>query len=394
MDAPTLLVTGPTLNRPFPQQRVSHTKNYPSKDSSENAIFSIYSMYGDDFTINPRASTSYVAGNDPSLSPTLERQSLIPCDGHGDDSELAYYSTTDSAPPPLISISNSKNGSPRDSVATSSSRPPSSYAAASSIRAHSDLFEDIRSPNLRTSDLSASSYTRAPSKECMGDGSLHSKRSYRSSPPSKERSIQDLPPLPPSRRATPSPTPLLQPSSPHLPSKSHIVPPLCSLSSNVSLVPSEGEDVDAFHVRNTYAQLEASGVKGDGYEEGIERTRARIGTSRKSQMQADAALGDGKDKARDLDDKEIQFLKSVDRCVFSTNISHSLISKKINLATDSFLFLLMTDSFFYTLHLFLNDYLIPWEVHRTLHRMHSPSILCPLSLFIPKKPPVLLNGHA
>ena len=127
------------------------------------------------------------------------------------------------------------------------------------------------------------------------------------------------------------------------PPGNYIVPPVSSPSSNVSLVPSEGEDIDAFHVRNTYAQLEASGVKGDGYEEGIERTRARIGASRSSQMQADAALGDGKEKTRDLDEKEIQVLKSVDRCVFSTNFPHSLISEKNNSATASFPFLLMTD---------------------------------------------------
>ena len=73
--------------------------------------------------------------------------------------------------------------------------------------------------------------------------------------------------------------------------------------------------MDGFHVRNTYSQLEASGVKGDGYEEGIERTRARIGTSRTSQLEAEAALGDGHEKKRDLDSKEIQVLQSVDRYV-------------------------------------------------------------------------------
>jgi len=78
-------------------------------------------------------------------------------------------------------------------------------------------------------------------------------------------------------------------------------------------VPSEGEDIDGFHVRNTYAQLEASGVKGDGYEEGVERTRARVGTSRTSQLQAEAALGDGQEKKKDLDEKEIQVLRNVDR---------------------------------------------------------------------------------
>lgn len=327
-----------------------------SKDSSENAIFSIYSMYGDEHNV---ASTSWA---DPLRT---KRSSEGP--------DLAYYSTLYSdTEPPLISMPvqcNSKNTSPCGSVVTSSStRPPSSYATP----AHSDLFEDSRlanSSNLRTSDLSASSYTPAPSqsKELRRSGSLHSKRSSRSSPPlptTREEFNRDLPPLPPSVHPTPSPTPPRQ-SSPFLSPKSsmqlhgkHVVPPVSSPSSKVSLVPSEGEDMDAFHVRNTYAQLEASGVKGDGYEEGVERTRARIGTSRMSQLQAAAALGDGKEKTRDLDEKEVQVLKSVDRCVFSISIPHPLISKKITSATDSFLFHLMTDWFCSTLHLSLSEYLL------------------------------------
>ncbi|KJA28455.1 hypothetical protein HYPSUDRAFT_155709 [Hypholoma sublateritium FD-334 SS-4] len=95
-----------------------------------------------------------------------------------------------------------------------------------------------------------------------------------------------------------------------------------SPSSYVSLVPSEGEDVDGFHVRNTYAQLEASGVKGDGYEEGVERTRARIGTSRTSQLQAEEALGDGQEKKRELDAREIKLLQNVDRYGFFSIPSH------------------------------------------------------------------------
>lgn len=78
-------------------------------------------------------------------------------------------------------------------------------------------------------------------------------------------------------------------------------------------MPSEGEDMDAFHVRQTYALLGQTGVKGDGYEEGIERTRARIGSSRLSQMNADAAVGDGTEKSKALDPKEIELLASVDR---------------------------------------------------------------------------------
>ncbi|KAJ4485562.1 rab-GTPase-TBC domain-containing protein [Lentinula aciculospora] len=92
--------------------------------------------------------------------------------------------------------------------------------------------------------------------------------------------------------------------------------------SKTSLVPSEGEDMDSFHVRNTYAQLDISGVKGDGYEEGVERTRARIGDSRASQLNAEAALGDGTEKTKELDPKEAQLLAVVDRYGFFSSPSH------------------------------------------------------------------------
>ncbi|KAF6754202.1 rab-GTPase-TBC domain-containing protein, partial [Ephemerocybe angulata] len=94
--------------------------------------------------------------------------------------------------------------------------------------------------------------------------------------------------------------------------------------STPSLVPSLGEDLDAFHVRNTYAQLEVSGVKGDGYEEGVERTRAartRV-ASANSQVLADAAVADENEKKRELDPKEIQILSSLDRYGFFTVPSH------------------------------------------------------------------------
>lgn len=65
--------------------------------------------------------------------------------------------------------------------------------------------------------------------------------------------------------------------------------------------------MDAFRVRNTYAQLEISGVRGDGYEDGIERTRARLHMPEACQ---DAY---GNQKKGDLDPRELQTLSSVDR---------------------------------------------------------------------------------
>ena len=83
--------------------------------------------------------------------------------------------------------------------------------------------------------------------------------------------------------------------------------------SQVVITPHEGEDEDAFHVRRTYAELEAVGVKGDGYAEGVERTRARVGSNRQSEIRALEALGDIAEKKRDLTPPEIEILSSLDR---------------------------------------------------------------------------------
>jgi USP6 N-terminal-like protein len=88
-----------------------------------------------------------------------------------------------------------------------------------------------------------------------------------------------------------------------------------SAQSAHSLEPSEGEPEESFHVRSTYAQLDMSGVKGDGIEEGVERTRARIGRNRASEIRAEAAIDDGSEKKRDLTQQEVELLASLDRYV-------------------------------------------------------------------------------
>jgi len=74
-----------------------------------------------------------------------------------------------------------------------------------------------------------------------------------------------------------------------------------------------GEDPDSFLVRSTYSLLDVQGVKGDGYEDGVERTRAKIGSSPACQLDAERALGDGLEKKRELNPKEIETLASLDR---------------------------------------------------------------------------------
>ncbi|TCD71168.1 hypothetical protein EIP91_012116 [Steccherinum ochraceum] len=131
---------------------------------------------------------------------------------------------------------------------------------------------------------------------------------------------------PPFRNSSHSPSPpqpLLQiPNTPPSSPPGKRKPLSQSPDSKRSLTPSEGEDPDSFHVRNTYAMLDSYGVKGDGHEEGVERTRARVGPSRASELKATAALADESEKTRDLTPKEIELLGSLDRYGFFVIPSH------------------------------------------------------------------------
>lgn len=144
-------------------------------------------------------------------------------------------------------------------------------------------------------------------------------------PPSLLRSRERHVPEPTLVLTLPQPTSSLIPPSSQTPSSSPTTKQqskLSSPSSKTSLVPSEGEDLDAFHVRSTYAHLNATGVRGDGYEEGVERTRARIRASRGSELRAEAALAGPSEKSRDLEAEELNVLASLDRYGFFTVPSH------------------------------------------------------------------------
>ena len=139
------------------------------------------------------------------------------------------------------------------------------------------------------------------------------------SPPSTPGTQYSPPARPIHLSSSPSPSPSLRvPAGDYL---SPVTSPRSSTSAvstpestHSAVVRSEGEDVDSFHVRSTYAQLDQCGVKGDGYDEGVERTRARVGGSRASELRAQQALGDGQEKTRELTPQEVELLQSLDRC--------------------------------------------------------------------------------
>ena len=294
----------------------------PPRASTDTGIDSIYNMYGGSSRSSWLSSAEHCAQVRPSgdrssstLSQTVTLSNRRPTPSAPYDLSVLAYNTDhelDGKPPKaqlLSSTMASLENSPRVSVATTSSaRAQSSYATPPSTYRYSDLFENGVNPSTcPTTDGSSSANTTPaiPDSKEFAEGSLLSQQSSHLI----QYSLRDLPSLPPSRQTTPSPS-----RNPHLltPQRSLDVSKhsLGTPSSKVSLVPSDGEDLDGFHVRNTYAQLEASGVKGDGYEEGIERTRAR---NRRSQLQADAVVAGGSDKKRDLDLKEIQVLQTIDR---------------------------------------------------------------------------------
>lgn len=275
------------------------------RSHSETTLFSIYSMYSSDPPpVPPKEHIPIVSVTRPESYRNSFRQS----NGFS-DSSLAYYDSDDPPkPPPRRTIDLTKAGVINGPQRISSLRPVSDYSASSS---------SMRTP---AEDRRASSgHTHRTS--------LHSSRqSSRHSSPRPESLLAPSPVIT-SGQLTPPPTPppaisispsvsaaagLPSPASPSKPLK-HPVSDYTYPGSKTSLVPSEGEDLDGFHVRNTYAQLEMCGVKGDGFDEGVERTRARIGPSRASQAFAENAIGDGTEKSQELDPKEIQTLVAVDR---------------------------------------------------------------------------------
>jgi hypothetical protein len=69
----------------------------------------------------------------------------------------------------------------------------------------------------------------------------------------------------------------------------------------------EGEEEDSFLVRSTYARLEVTGVTGDGWEDGVERTRERSKLGRRSMLFPHSTSADG------LDEKEKDMRSTLDR---------------------------------------------------------------------------------
>jgi hypothetical protein len=307
------------------------TQSEDNQRGSSETTMEIYSMYGDD----DRSSWP----NDGHLH-DMSRATESPYRsiGHSSRASSAYYTATAKS-----QRSSYGGAAPRTSaVSTTTSGSSSADVSLPYVGIEGDISSDHRSilpsnPPTRPPSKSPQMHSRSRSSHPNSDGANEaasqlrylspsppqsrpsSTRSHASSalnghttapapprlshgPPSEHASLTS----PSSRLSRPASQTTGTSTSPRLLNKKR---------SDLSITPSAGEDPDSFHVRSTYAQLDVLGVKGDGIDEGVERTRARVGGSRESELQAMNAVGDEGEKRRDLSPQEVQMLASLDRCV-------------------------------------------------------------------------------
>lgn len=361
MDAPALVVVPATPSKldadarhwaPGDSTYIPHSPLIRTKPEEERAssetIVTIFSMYGDNrgswqASRSPSRSGSTSEELKPGAFTTTSPTDSL-CQGSRRTSNASAFYTSETTPASrrsskvmsssVISDSNAAQG-PLVLQHSSSSRPVSSksrnvdvandepqrghvrvsYAShhsaigVSAPLPHDSVTTDAANEEDLSRNLSSHPHQLGSSKRLSHiSKEEHSSLKSPSPPRLSSRLSREVPPLP--RTASPAPPPV--------PAKDHIsIPPLHTQSPSMptgsssrphsSPAPSDGEDPDSFHVRNTYARLDLSGVVGDGYEEGVERTRAKVTNNRLSEARL------GPLKSGEISSKETELLASLDR---------------------------------------------------------------------------------
>jgi len=361
---------------PFEASRISDFRPDSSYLSSNGnkAIVEVVEGDGDGGSIYYDATYGELRPASKRYSTVLDLKNMrhsVLSDADGESTQLAY---TDSRPPSSyvrastltratsdfdgadIQRRSSPFPSDRKHLTTSHSAPSSRSASRHSSRPVSQIGtpetvlprrslapspESIPPPRSRPPSRPTSHYRQSSSSHYANGNGNGTHSPSRSS----SHSLKGLPPLPspsppvasssslttqlapPVAGVAPSSLEIPTPATPPTAAPELRSPNLSTPGSKHSLVPSEGEDPDAFHVRSTYAHLDTSGVRGDGYVEGVERTRAKVGSSRASEMRALEALADEHEKTRELTGEETQMLGSLDRYGFYVIPSHDRLIK-------------------------------------------------------------------
>lgn len=345
---PSPLSTSTTVSGSTLPELAPSTIDKERSSSETTDIVTIYSMYEEEFEEEESWTTSgpHLDPNHHRRRPSKDvdvtvadyRDPYVAVNGRPAE-DSGYYDATYDVMRPTSKLLNNNGGPKRLSdlsddstqLAYSDSRPTSSYARTSTGTRIASVSENPRRSDApsTSSEAGAPPRSRPASRPGSRPASRTSQQAHQSPTPAQPNghalarspSPYSTPPLSPGPLPNGDHAPQVQ--SPHLtvPSTpassssrrlSKVSTPE-SKHSQLSIVQSEGEDADAYHVRSTYAQLDMIGVKGDGVEDGVERTRARVGGSRASELRAAEALADENEKTRDLTPKEIQLLSSLDR---------------------------------------------------------------------------------
>ena len=286
MAEPTLLVVPPTPRadvpthpQPYPDPSSSTLGTvYTQRTSSEATAETIFSLYGDDRDSWHSKKAQGLFRNSSHRESGSDYRPMSTANG---DSSLPYVRRRSAS-----SRTSTDNGreARRESdpvgMYTGTIRPtpphaPSSYTPTPLESADAQLPERLSQEH--------SMHDRAPSSA----GSKSTSPSRPSSSSVGAPTIVQRPGASPDR-ATPGPSHHSPPQRKHstlqvnvnLPPHSRSSTPMSTPSPSSAPPRAPGEDADSYHVRATYAALDASGVRGDGYEDGEELTRARLGSNR------------------------------------------------------------------------------------------------------------------
>ena len=309
-----------------PQGNYLSSPTQAGRSSSENTALNIYNMYGTAGTERDsyvsHLSTATSRPSDQHASTTRPSQPL-PASGYGHETGG-------------LSVANSGFSSAKESVyETPSQSPAYPTPPISAPKKDSELRREERDQSDGRDGYGAQGQYIYPGRVSPavvidpppGRSSRQSMRSNKSNPdgavddrgrfsisssrrPSSS-SLAARESFSPTRVST-DPATSATSSSAQSSSKNPLPSPLAPMAP--SLAPNE--DPDSYFVRATYAALDVSGVRGDGYEEGEELTRARLGSGRGNLPSPPPNTAKQlASEAKELNKKEIEILSQLDRPV-------------------------------------------------------------------------------
>ena len=280
----------------------------PERSSSENTAVNIYSMYGGAGSETENGRDSYISNG---TSDTLRRPSKsLPSSAEYPYIRNSFASSgRDST---RESIYETPIQSPTYPITPPASAPANGQMARPTVQTDPQQRHSAQGQYIEPGRISPAILIDPPPRRSSRYDHAHSKErlSPLSSPRPSSSSLTTAR-LSPTRIST-DPSTSATSSSAQSTSMRALPSPLAPMAPS----PAPNEDPDAYFVRATYAALDVSGVRGDGYEEGEELTRARLGSGRGN---LPSPVPDTAKRmtmgGKELSEKEIELLGQLDRSV-------------------------------------------------------------------------------